>query len=219
MKKENLLVFDIDGTLLDSENIHQTGFVNALQAIGVAHVNTDWESYEHLTDSFIAKVNYERAMNRAFSKQLLLDFEAEFLKEINDAKVTEILGANTFLQEIITHTNYAVCFATGSMLMPARLKLNRARITYDQALLEASNNYFTREDIVKSAIVKAKNYFNVHQFQRIISIGDGVWDVKTAHNLGVEFIGIGADNKEKLKIVGAKYHFADFTEFDKTVLF
>jgi phosphoglycolate phosphatase-like HAD superfamily hydrolase len=218
MKKENLLVFDIDGTLLDSENVHQTGFVNALHAIGVDHVNTDWESYEHLTDSFIAKVNYERAKNRAFSNELLLEFEAEFLKEIQAAQVIEIAGANTFLQEIIKETNYAVCFATGSMFLPAKLKLNRAGIAYDQSLLEASNAYFTREEIVKSAIAKAKTYFNVSKFQRIISLGDGIWDVKTAQNLGIEFIGIGSNNTEKLKMIGAKHHFTDFTVFDKNML-
>ncbi len=218
MIKENLLVFDIDGTLLDSENVHQTGFVNALHAIGVEFVNTNWESYTHLTDSYIAKQNYELDVNRGFSKQMLLQFEAEFMKLIHDCSVTQIAGANTFLQKVITETNYAVCFATGSMLLPAKLKLDRAGIQYDQALLEASNNYFSREEIVTSAIAKAKKYFKVQNFKRIISIGDGVWDVKTARNLDLEFIGIGVHNKEKLKSVGAKNHFADFVEFDQTIL-
>ena len=218
MKKQNLLVFDIDGTLLDSENVHQTGFVNALHAIGVEFVNTNWESYTHLTDSFIAKENYESDVNRGFSKQMLLQFEAEFMKLIHDCKVTQIAGANAFLQRIIKDTNYAVCFATGSMLLPAKLKLDRAGIVFDQALLEASNNYFTREEIVNSAIAKAKNYFNAPSFERIISLGDGIWDVKTAQNLDIEFIGIGAHNQEKLKAVGAEIHFANFLEFDETIL-
>ncbi|MGH1384276.1 HAD family hydrolase [Kordia sp.] len=218
MKKENLLVFDIDGTLLDSENVHQTGFVNALHAIGVEFVNTNWENYTHLTDSFIAKENYETDVNRGFSKQLMQRFEAEFMKLIHDCNVTQIEGANAFLQKIIKETNYAVCFATGSMLLPAKLKLDRAGIVYDQALLEASNNYFTREEIVNSAIAKAKNYFNASNFERIISLGDGIWDVKTAQNLGIEFIGIGTHNQEKLKAVGAETHFANFLEFDETIL-
>ena len=116
MKKENLLVFDIDGTLLDSENVHQTGFVNALHKIGVEFVNTNWESYTHLTDSFIAKENYEIAVNRGFSDKILTLFEDEFLKEIQHATVTEIEGADAFLHHILTETNYAVCFATGSLL-------------------------------------------------------------------------------------------------------
>ncbi|MFK7748222.1 MAG: HAD family hydrolase [Kordia sp.] len=218
MKKQNLLVFDIDGTLLDSENVHQTGFVNALHAIGVEFVNTNWESYTHLTDSFIAKENYESDVNRGFSKQVMERFEAEFVNEIQDCNVTQIAGANAFLQKIIKHTNYAVCFATGSMLLPAKLKLDRAGIVYDQALLEASNNYFTREEIVNSAIAKAKNYFNASKFKRIISLGDGIWDVKTAQNLDIEFIGIGAGNREKLQSHGAKLHFVNFKEFDMNLL-
>lgn len=218
MKKENLLVFDIDGTLLDSENVHQTGFVNALYAIGVEFVNTNWESYTHLTDSFIAKENYEIDVNRGFSKQMLTRFEAEFMKLIRDCKVTQIAGANAFLQKILQETNYAVCFATGSLLQPALLKLDRAEIEYNQTVLETSNNYYTREEIVKSAIAKAKTYYNVSTFKRIISLGDGIWDVKTAQNLNIEFVGIGKENKEKLASHGAKYHFENFEKFDVTLL-
>jgi phosphoglycolate phosphatase-like HAD superfamily hydrolase len=218
MKKENLLVFDIDGTLLDSENVHQTGFVNALHAFGVEFVNTDWESYTHLTDSFIAKENYESDVNRGFSKEMLLQFEAEFVKLIHDCKVTQIAGANAFLKKILQETNYAICFATGSMLQPAILKLDRAEIEYNKTLLEASNMYYTREEIVNSAIAKAKTHFNVNQFKRIISLGDGIWDVKTAQNLGLEFIGIGKDNSDKLASKGAKHHFVNFKEFDINLL-
>ncbi len=100
MIKENLLVFDIDGTLLDSENVHQTGFVNALHAIGVESVDTNWESYTHLTDSYIAKENYEIDVNRRFSDKMLTLFEDEFLKEIKDANVTQIKGADAFLHKI-----------------------------------------------------------------------------------------------------------------------
>ncbi|MBC8753165.1 HAD family hydrolase [Kordia sp. YSTF-M3] len=218
MKKENLLVFDIDGTLLDSENVHQTGFINALHAIGVEFVNTDWESYTHLTDSFIAKQNYEIDVNRGFSEEMLLRFEAEFMKLIRDCKVTQIAGANVFLQRILNETNYAICFATGSLLQPVLLKLDRAEIEYNQTVLEASNNYFTREEIVNSAIAKAKTFHNVSTFKRVISLGDGVWDVKTAKNLGIEFIGIGEGNQEKLASHGVKHHFENFEKFDVTLL-
>lgn len=218
MVKENLLVFDIDGTLLDSENVHQTGFVNALHAIGVEFVNTDWENYTHLTDSFIAKENYENDVNRSFSNQMLQRFETEFLSQIQNCKVTEIAGANSFLKQILETTSYAVCFATGSLLSPAVLKMERAGIVYDKALLQTSSKYYTREEIVNAAVKKAELYFKISQFKRIISIGDGVWDVKTAKNLGMEFIGIGAGNREKLALHGAKHHFTNFNNFDMKLL-
>ncbi|MEM6686896.1 MAG: HAD hydrolase-like protein [Bacteroidota bacterium] len=216
--KENLLIFDIDGTLLDSEHVHQKGFVKALHSIGVEVVNTDWESYEHLTDSFIAKQSYERYVNRRFSDDVLQQFETAFLKKIKDCQVAEIAGANRFLQYILSETNYAICFATGSLLLPAKLKLNRAGIIYNPSLLEASNQYVTREEIVKAAIAKAKKYFEVTNFNRIISLGDGIWDAKTAINLGIEFIGIGEGNKEKLQKYGVTHHYVNFDVFDVKLL-
>lgn len=218
MKKENLLVFDIDGTLLDSENVHQIGFVKAMHTIGVQHVNTNWESYTHLTDSYIAKQNYEVEINRSFSAQMLATFETEFLAQIQDSKITEITGAANFLDHILIETNYAVCFATGSLLKLVLYKLNQANIRYNEQLLVTSTHHYTREAIVNAAISKAKPYFNVTNFKRIISLGDGVWDVKTANNLNLEFIGIGAENRQKLQSAGAITHFTNFIEFDRTIL-
>lgn len=47
---------------------------------------------------------------------------------------------------------------------------------------------------------------------RIISFGDGLWDLKTANNLSLEFIGIGCSNEAVLKGSGMKKHYADFSE-------
>lgn len=217
-QKQNLLVFDIDGTLLDSEATHQTGFVKGLHAIGVEYVNTDWESYTHLTDSYIAKQNYEIDVNRGFSQHTLDWFQDEFFNYIKDAEVAEIPGANSFLNYIEEQTNYAMCFATGSLHKPAVHKLNKAQISYNDAVLVTSNNYLTREEIVLAAIQKAKDYYQVNTFERIISLGDGIWDVKTAKNLNLEFIGIGKGNKEKLHEIGVKHHFENFENFDKKLL-
>jgi beta-phosphoglucomutase-like phosphatase (HAD superfamily) len=55
-KKKNLIVFDIDGTLADSVNIHQEAFKQSLNLIGVKEFNDKFGAYLHHTDSHIAKV-------------------------------------------------------------------------------------------------------------------------------------------------------------------
>ena len=59
MRKKNLIVFDIDGTLTDSVNQHQKAFTETLHDIGVAKIISEFKTFKHHTDSFITKEVYE----------------------------------------------------------------------------------------------------------------------------------------------------------------
>lgn len=50
---------------------------------------------------------------------------------------------------------------------------------------------FRREDIIHSAVQKAKTAYKVQDYQSIVYIGDRNWDKKAAQNAGIGFIGIG----------------------------
>ena len=56
-----------------------------------------------------------------------------------------------------------------------------------------------REEIVSAAIKNALTYYHADKFERVISVGDGLWDLLTAKNLDLEFIGVGLTNKEICK--------------------
>jgi phosphoglycolate phosphatase-like HAD superfamily hydrolase len=63
------------------------------------------------------------------------------------------------------------------------------------------------------AIENAKELYNINQFERIISVGDGLWDLTTAVRLGVEFIGIGNSNKAILLKNGMNHFFENLIDF------
>jgi phosphoglycolate phosphatase-like HAD superfamily hydrolase len=73
---------------------------------------------------------------------------------------------------------------------------------------------YSREEIVNSAIEKAKKYYNVDEFQKIISVGDGIWDLKTARNLGIHFLGIRDKNLADFKKENIKSHISNWMSFD-----
>ena len=52
---------------------------------------------------------------------------------------------------------------------------------------------------IRLLTIKSKNYFQVTTFENIISVGDGVWDVKTAKNLGIYFLGIRDKNLKEFQ--------------------
>ena len=215
MKKKNLIVFDIDDTLTKSENQHQTAYVETMKSFGITNVNEDWKSYQNVTDSYILKQNFEANLKKEFELSFIKDFETKmtdlFLKL---QRTTEIKGAKKIVDFFMRETDYATCFATGSLLKPALIKLEQANINFVPDLVEASNSIYTREEIVRSAIKKAETYFQVQNFETIISVGDGIWDLKTAHNLGVHFLGIRNKNLEDFQKNNIKSHIVDWTHFD-----
>lgn len=213
--KRNLLVFDIDDTLTKSEDQHQTAYVSTMKQFGINNINQDWKTYDHYTDSYILKVNYENNLTDKFDLSFINEFEIVMAKELLKLKPTdEIKGAGAMMEYIKHDTDYAICFATGSLLQPALLKLDHAGIQYDRPLVMGSNIIFEREGIIKKAIEAAKEHYKIETFENIISIGDGLWDVKAAQNLGLYFIGIGAKNHQNFIKQKVKSYIHDWTSFD-----
>lgn len=215
MTKRNLIVFDIDDTLTKSEYQHQTAYINIMIDFGIHEINQDWESYENVTDSYILKENYEANFQEKFDFSFIPKFEEKMTTSMLQLSKTEpIKGANSAVNFFMKETDYAICFATGSLLAPALIKLEQAEINFVPDLVEASNAIYTREDIVKSAIKKAKNYFQVATFENIISVGDGIWDLKTARNLGIHFLGIRDKSLAHFQQENIKSHITDWSHFD-----
>lgn len=215
MKKKILFVFDIDGTLTDSVFQHQSAFVKALDAIGVEHINDNFKSYKHHTDSYIARKIYETDINRGFSSSMLKQFEEALFEFIqNERKILEINGAQKVISELSNNPNIGICFATGSLWKPAIFKLDEAQIPYDLDQIVASNHLESREGIAEQAISQARKFYSQNSFSRIISVGDGLWDLKTAQNLSLEFIGIKKKNKKMLLENGASCILENWITFD-----
>lgn len=210
IRKRNLIVFDIDGTLTDTVDIHQNAFRKALHFIGVESFNDSFGRYKHHTDKYIAKTIFENATKKPFEKSTLDIFEDHLYGQINQNEIVEISGAREIIKNIEAKSDFGVCYATGSLLKPAKLKLDKTGIGFDSIQLVASNEIEEREEIIKSAIENARSFYDVDKFDRVISFGDGIWDLHAALNLSIEFVGIGNKNKVALTENGMKKHYSDF---------
>jgi phosphoglycolate phosphatase-like HAD superfamily hydrolase len=210
----NLIVFDIDDTLTKSEDQHQLAYVNAMKDFGITDINQNWKDYKHHTDSYILKQNYEHNFSKKFEFSFIEAFENRMTDLLLSLKtVSEIKGAKSMIESFSNNTNYALAFATGSLIKPALIKLKQSEIKHNPLLVVGSNGIYEREGIVEQAIERAKDIYKVNTFKNIISVGDGLWDLKTARNLGLHFIGIGMKNYEDFKKEHIKVHLEDWTNF------
>ncbi len=207
---KTLLIFDIDDTLTETAAIHIKAFINSLKELGVVKMDTNFGGYLHHTDSYIAKTIYEKELWQAFAEPIKVQFEKLLSDKMAEKEISEVAGAAQFIRAAQNNSSVAICFATGSLRRPAIQKLKSIGVDFNHQLLVASDRLEKRESIVKGAIEVAKKVYQTKNFERIISIGDGLWDLKTANNLELEFVGIGLKNKTTLQEHGCLKHFDNF---------
>ena len=221
MKKTKLIVFDIDGTLTDTKYLHYAAYTGAFADLGFSSFDDDFGGYKHYTDSGIFSEAYYNEFGKEPSQQEIDKFAdshlAHFKEVLKISKITEIEGAQSFV-DLLQESKWAHCFATGSFLRPARIKLEEAGFGFSEKVLASASEHISRKDIVLAAIEKAKKFYN-QDFEQIIAFGDGIWDLLTARELGLELIAIGDDaDSLALKERGAKL-FKNFIEKEKILAY
>jgi phosphoglycolate phosphatase-like HAD superfamily hydrolase len=210
-----LIILDIDGTMTKSEQHHLSAFLDGLHGVGIQEVNTNWGGYEHITDTFIFKENYRTQFGEDPDEEvfgLLEELITDSILEFESPK--EVLGAKAFVDTIQQSGDYVFAYATGALKSPAKYKLDETGIFYEEPILIGANGFDTREEIVTAAIKAAKDHYKVNEFEKIISAGDGLWDLTTARNLNLPFLGIGNKNIEKFTAEGAKNCKENWLEID-----
>lgn len=209
-----LAVFDIDGTLTNSIPQHQSAFETALRRFDFPDLNTDWASYRHHTDSAIfteARDAAGRAPDQADLKLLETRYAVAFDAVVMNWPMSEVPGASALLRAL-RRIKAPFVFATGSLRHGARRKLSVLADTWDDVPLVTASEHMTRESLVRAAVDAGKAQFGLNGSTRVISIGDGIWDLRTARALGLEFLGVGTGTSAtRLREEGAEV-LSDFTD-------
>jgi phosphoglycolate phosphatase-like HAD superfamily hydrolase len=192
-----LAVLDIDGTLTDSIALHQTAFLSAIESFNFPNLDRNWSGYKHHTDTAIFEEAWFKAYGEAVTAEDRSIFherlEAEFETAHVGVEVQEIRGATGFVQAL-RDRGWTVVFATGGLRRLSRSKLKSVGIPFSEEVLITASEHTTRHELVSHAI-KAASAQSGSVLTAIVSVGDGLWDMQTAADLGVPFLGVGIGAK------------------------
>jgi phosphoglycolate phosphatase-like HAD superfamily hydrolase len=219
----NLAIFDIDGTLTRTDHIDDICFVQALaDAHGITEVSTDWAGYPHTTDSAIMSHIFQERFNRAPEEAELLKFKSHFVRLLENYRARdsslfeEILGASLMLGRLNQEPEWRVAIASGGWRVSATLKLKTAGIEVNDYPAAFADDGLSREEILHAAVIKAQTLYRQNNFVRVVSVGDGLWDVRTARTLRFQFLGIGSgEGEKKLRRAGATHVIKDFSDYGR----
>ncbi|MBD2437221.1 DUF952 domain-containing protein [Nostoc sp. FACHB-110] len=205
-----LVIFDVDGTLTNTNKIDEQCFVSALALeFGFGDINTNWDEYENVTDAGITQQIFQDRLKRIPSPAEIEKLKKSFVNLLQQLITTKeylfssIPGAAKILAELQIDSDWCVAIATGGWYDSAVLKLQNADVKIKGIPVASSDDGVSRQDIVNTAIIKAQNTYKVEDFQKIVFVGDGIWDVKTANNLNIAFIGIAENQQATQELIKA----------------
>lgn len=221
----NLAIFDIDGTLTETNDVDTVCFVQAFaETHSITEINTNWAEYPHATDSGVSFQLFNERFGRAPEENELLKFKNRFVSLLeehraqNPSLFAEIAGASSILTRLSRESKWKVAIASGCWRDTAVLKLKAARIKTNEFPAAFAEDGLSREEILRATVLKAQRAYFQSNFNKIVSIGDGLWDVRTAHNLNFPFLGVGrGEHEQMLRQAGATHVIRDFTDYSQFI--
>lgn len=217
-----LALFDIDGTLTKTISADEVCFTRAYKiALEVEKINTDWSVYTHCTDSWIAQEIIQEQFQRVPMDGEVPRVKATYVDQLRQSQAQDpdlfhpVPGAREMLERLLHEAHWAVAIATGGWEPSARFKMQSAGLGDFTFPYSTADDAFSREDILRIAIEKAQHSYQQTSFDSIVSIGDGTWDIVTAQNLGVPFLGIAErDQEQRLRALGAETILPDYRDLE-----
>ncbi|HLQ78829.1 MAG TPA: HAD family hydrolase [Terriglobia bacterium] len=216
----NLVVFDLDGTLARTSAVDELCFVQAFaDVLGVHNLSTNWLDYDHATDSAVAREVFSRKSGRdpeEWETSRVIDRFVELLNEHHSRDenlFAEIPGASALLLRLQEDSGWGVALATGGWKRSAEFKIRSAGLALARIPAAFSEDGPSREKIVRTAIARASAWYAEKEFERIVSVGDAVWDIQTARELHLPFLGVAEGSRAmELHNNGARHVTGNFLD-------
>jgi len=205
----SLAIFDIDGTLTQTTDVDDTCYRAAVaETIGLPVNAIDWTGTPHHSDRGIFDWLFERLGRPLPSDTQVAAARDRLTERLTAARAQSpeqfapIEGAPSVFEHLTTR-GWNITIATGCWLPSALIKLDAGSIDVRDVPIACSDDAPARIDIVTLARQRAEAFYGL-EFERVVSIGDGVWDVEAARALELPFIGIGRGVREtRLRQAGA----------------
>lgn len=198
----NLAIFDIDGTLTESVAVDEVCFVQAFRdVLGIERINTNWLEYTFQTDSGLALEICHQHLGRDPGGAEIISLQSRFAELLSAVvegagqPISDIPGAAALLRLLTAHAHWHVAIATGGWSVLARFKLASAGLAVDGFPWANADDALDRVDILRTAIGRAGQHYQQDTFEKVVYVGDGVWDVRAAKALGIGFVGLATDKK------------------------
>ncbi len=191
---KTLIIFDIDGTLTISDSKDSISFADSYQEVFDRDFRSiDWRQYQHVTDHTIFHSVYEEHFGQICPPAELIRFQNHYVDSLKAGRqrsphhYREVPGAKSLLNQLHQDDRFVIGIGTGGWRDPQLVKLNHVDISVQHIYDSYADDKETREQILQASIDDSKKH---HDIQKVVYIGDAIWDLHTTTNMNIPFIGI-----------------------------
>ena len=187
------VIFDIDGTLIQSMAVDCDLYVSAIQSvIGPVRFRSRFSDYENVTDGGILEqvfIDNSLAIDSQATDRIKAVFTAKLDAHILSAGPFPIVhGALQFVENLMQSASTRVAIATGGWRESAILKLEKSGFNLARFPLASSDDSNSRVEIMSAALAMLDQ-----DFVSVTYFGDAEWDRRACSDLGWDFVAVGHD--------------------------
>lgn len=210
-----LAIFDIDGTICDTQEVEGRCYVRAIERVTGRSLSTlDWSAYDEPTSSAIVR---DLLAGDSAAERKEEEIKAEFVRLLEEERpkfpgdFSPIPGAVEFIERLRKEDSYSVAIATGCFDASARFKLRCCGLALEAFPHATSSDTPRRRDIIPLAASRAG-----FDLASVVYFGDAPWDARLSDILGLPMIGIGR-RYEQLRELGVQRVFRDYSDADRII--
>lgn len=196
----HLVMFDVDGTILESYDFDSECFRAAIYDVLGMDVEPDWDGYKHVTDSGILCQILDGSGVSENRNSIAATVKSRFIERISsciaEQGVTAVSGSVEFICSLQERPDVTLAIATGGWIETARLKLESAGFKLDGITIASGSDHYDRVKIMETAELRT----NCGVYESRTYLGDRAWDLQAASSLGYRFVAVGGAIEHPLSI-------------------
>lgn len=211
----HLIIFDIDGTILDSVDEDDKCFIQTFADLYQLDLGAvAWNDFKHVTDAWMTTTIFKQYFDRAPSAEELYQMKSRYYQLLDGVqhRFKAVNNALKFIELLHARTDCIIGFATGGWGANAILKCSSVGLDLERFIFKTSSDHYDRGRIVELVVQEARVKHKLKGFDSITYFGDGLWDYRTTQLLGIDFVGVDIHGNGKLSKAGVEKVIRDYDD-------
>ncbi len=206
------ILFDIDGTLIDSGGAGATSWREAFQEVFGVPADIGEYTDAGMTDPEVGRLTFEKVLGREPTPRemarLLARRNTLLPRAVAESKGYRVLPGVRELLPRLCEEGYLLGLTTGGVETAAHIKLERAHLNRYFHFGGYGSDSTDRAELTRKAIDRASTILG-HRLSsdEVLVVGDTPYDIAAAHGAGAIAVGVatGSHSADQLEAAGADY--------------
>lgn len=219
MPQPKLILFDIDGTLIDTGGAGARSWTWAFQRVFDRQVDIAEHSTAGMTDPAIARVTFTEAMEREPTTEeltrLMASYQAVLPDFVASSSDYRVLDGVQDLLERLTAAGILLGLTTGGLQAAAHAKLGRGQLNHFFYVGGYGSDSEDRVELTRAAVTRGERMLDGPvDLGEVLVVGDTPLDIAAAEGVGAVSVGVasGRYDVDELSAAGADHVLASLAQ-------